>query len=74
MLRIAPALFFSQCDLRLLLLDFSAQSSKKAHVHVGHRHQREACDQITSPIVEQQPVTRDVEEGRGDVMAEAILT
>ena len=60
-------------DFHPIFPNLQAQPAKEAHVDVGQPYQRETCDEIASPVIEQQLVTGDEQEEGGDVVTEAIL-
>ena len=62
-----------RCDFNPILPNLQAQPAKEAHVDVGQPYQRETCDEIASPVIEQQLVTGDEQEEGGDLVTEAVL-
>src|SRR5450432_3678768 len=74
LLDLAALLRLGGGDLDPLLPNVEPQTAKEAHVDVGEPYEREACDQITAPVVEQQLVACDDQEEGGHIVAEAVLT
>jgi hypothetical protein len=66
-------LFFFDLTFQSLALDVQSQAVIDAHVLIGDPNQRQPRDQITSPIAEQQFVSREKNEDDRDVMTEAIF-
>lgn len=58
-------------DLNAVFADVQAKMRVNTHVLVGDPDQREKGDQVAAPIVEEKFVTREHEEKRGHIMAEA---
>src|SRR5450756_2169504 len=48
---------FSGVDCQPIFPNLQAHPAKETHVDVGEPYQREACDEIASPVIEQQRVT-----------------
>jgi hypothetical protein len=57
-----------------LSLDVQAKPPEKTHVLVGDPNEREACDQVSAPVLIKQLVPCDDEKKGRDVMTEAVLT
>ena len=60
-------------DLDLLVFYVQSEMVINAHVLVGYPDEGEICDHIAAPIVVKQCKARQDQEGRCDIMAEAVF-
>jgi len=58
-------------DLQAIFADIETQAGVHAHVLVGDPDEREESDQVAALVSKQDFITREDEEKRGHVMAEA---
>ncbi len=65
--------FLLGVDLHLLVFNIQPEMVVDAHVLVGHPDQGKKSDQVSSPVVVEQPESCEDQEGCGDVVAEAVF-
>jgi hypothetical protein len=66
--------FLSCFNFDALAFDVETNPTKNVHVEIRYPHERETCNQITAPIIEEKFVSSDDKKKSSHVMAETVFT